>query len=157
MRNVILTLSFLALPGCMFFDNPFVGVWLVEVGQLSDPEQDSTISENFTDADPPDDGGTVAGDWVYTTEQEVSDSAAFVYIERAVGGELVMIVHDDLYVGTVEEGVATFSWTTFSDGSDREEHTPSGYFFEDTGRSETTVSYILEKDKENGGLKGTSG
>jgi len=118
-------------------------VWLFTFGETEFVAGDTTCQENFNAADCPVDGEDPESDWTITSSYERSDGAFFGQILDGPGGEKVLVVNDEVYIGEKSGGKWRFEWEYFQNGSESEDHVDN-YSYTRTEDSSTTVVMVLD-------------
>jgi hypothetical protein len=118
------------------------GIWMLQYTPSDGDDTTCTTvgTENFTDgAFPEDEVGTTDGDWVYTESHTSSDVLFFVQIDVNAAGEGLLLLGDQAYPGTSDQGTWTFSWTAEDTDSSRAEHVDGYHLTEDSAASSSTT------------------
>ena len=144
--RLIALLSFVSLAGCGLGDGQ---VWLFSIETPAPGDCTVEITENFTNGTPA--SAPTGGFWEYTQELETSVNQMFGQIVT-VGGDPVLVIDGATYTGARVDGSWQFTYDSFSDGIDREEHA-SGYTYEESGRQGTAVT--ITADLGGSGMTGT--
>lgn len=130
------------------------GVYLVHLPAGDDLICDTTISENITDSDPPDDGTTTPSEWVVTDDASTSDALLFAHIFENRSGEVILQWGTDVYLGTVDGGVITVEWTNENDSQHLEEYGDADYRYEMYDNTTLLNRITLTKNKDTKGYSG---
>lgn len=141
----------LALSACQYNKE---GVFIAYLPQGEELTCADTISENITDADPPDDVTTTVTDWVFTDDYVESDAVTFVQIFESKDGNVVFQIADSTYVGTSDGGVITVEWTNSTDGSESAINNEAGYSYVENNTTTVQNTITLSKNKESKGYSG---
>lgn len=140
-----------ALTGCNAGEGE---VWLFSFPLVSDVDCDTTITENFEDADPPEEI-EIESDWILEVERDYSNRLAFGQIVKGKKKVAYLVIDDTVYPGTREGKTFTFSWTKQETSSERAEYIPSEYKYVEEIDNQMVTTIKLERDKETRGLAGT--
>lgn len=139
---------FLTLPllgGCL--GPSFVeGVWLVELPPSAEEACDSTLTENFENADPYDTPDTPDSEWTYEETTDASGSLFFVEVLEGKGGKAVLVLGSEAIPGTKDGNVYTFTWDDFENSVDSAEH-ESGYVYREEVNASSKTTLTFEKGK----------
>lgn len=138
MRNTSCLALFL-VSGCGAFSSNWEGVWFVEAPVMDASACVVSGDENFDNADLREDDGDTTGPWTYLGESTVSGSAFFVEVLAGKGGEVFVVLGNEVYPGIAEKKLLQVEWTSSDDSWFSEEH-EAGYFY-----SQASVSEVLEK------------
>lgn len=117
-------------------------VWLFTYGTSTTSLGDSTCEENFNAADCPIDTGGGENPWTVTVDEEISEGAFFGQILDAPGGEKVLVVGGEVYVGVKESGSWKFTWDDEYSVTETEAH-DSGYTYVYDETSVTTTTFTV--------------
>lgn len=101
---------------------------------LTIPEMTSTAStqevteQNFVGAQPIEDDPTdpPPSDWTTTDETTSSPTLSIIEIVKVEGGNLLLVTGGEIFPGTKDGGVYTFTWESFEDTDETDTHV-SGY------------------------------
>ncbi len=132
----------LVLSGC---SSAFAGIWWVEQAVVTTGEDCTlTISDNFTEGQPPDDG-TVTTDWTFSQTLDASPTGFFIEVLDGRGNQAFVVVNDEVYPATIDGGTLTATWTDFLDDLSSDSHV-SGYTYEANISITTTNTVTLTID-----------
>lgn len=148
MRTVALTV---VLAGCS--GSGWEGIWLLAIPYVD--EEDACVTsvvENYADADVPEEEDPV-GPWTYESTFETSDTLLVIEILAARGNNVLLVLFDQVYPGTIEGGVLKVSWTDRTVSTYSELH-EAGYSYTMDDTTETVETITLER---NGEVDGASG
>lgn len=128
-------------------------VWLMIVGDEEVTENSMSCDANFLDADCPEDADPDPGDWTITQDFDESDGAFFAQIIDGPGGQKLLVIGDEVYIGEKDGGVWSFSWENFEESESTQSHS-TGYSFTSTvdNRSQTTIELDISGGEATGRL-----
>lgn len=141
----------LSLAACQYNKE---GVYLVHLPAADDLICDISISENFSDSDPPDDGTTSPSEYVITEEATTSDALLFAHLFENKSGEVVLQWGTNVYLGTVDGGVITVTWVNENDSEELHEYSEGDYRYEAFDNTTLENTITLTKNKDTKGYAG---
>ncbi len=136
-------LLLLPLAGCF----PGVeGVWLFDVPFPTDGEDPCVDAgtENFLEASF-DEEVVPSTDWTFSAAASGSDTLYFGQIVTTTGGEAVLLLDDETFPGTKEDGVWVFTWSDVQNTVNTATHV-DGYSFEEETEIVSEVRFRFEPD-----------
>lgn len=151
-RTVAAASVLLALGACQYDKE---GVFLARLPQGEELTCTDTISENITDADPPDNDTTTTTSWVFEDTSTESDAVVFVQIFESRDGNVVFQIADNTYIGTNDGGVITVEWVNSDDSLETASNADAGYSYTENSNTTVTNTITLTKNKETKGYSGT--
>lgn len=140
MRTTLLPLVALCAAACGPSND---AVWLFTFGQAETTASSFQCSENFLAASCPEASTPEPGPWTFTMELEESPSAAFGQIIDGPGGQKLLVIFDEVYIGERDSGVWNFSWESYEEGQERLSH-ESGYQYGDDYELRREIVFSLE-------------
>ena len=150
-RNALSVSALLALfSGCTYDGD---GVYIVYLSPPGEEVQNTTYVENILDSDP-DVDDTTTTDWIFSESEVQSDEVLFMQIFDDKSGAVIVTIQGEAYIGSVEKGVITVSWTGSHDTSYSESNASAEYAWTEVDITTTTNTLTLNKNKETNGYSG---
>jgi len=148
MRTPLLTLFALGAAACGPGND---AVWLFTFGEAAITARSFTCNENFLAAECPEDSDPEPGPWTFTGSATESPGAAVGPIIDAPGGQKMLVIFDEVFIGERDSGTWRFTWENFEQGDDLLAH-ESGYQLgtEFDLRRETVFSLDLKGGEATG-------
>ena len=109
--------------------NGYQGQFLLTFPGMATTASTTEVSDyNFVGAQPiaEDPTDPTPSDWTTTDETTTSPSLSIIEIVTVEGGDPLLVTGGEIFPGTKDGGVYTFSWTSFEDTDETDAHT-SGY------------------------------
>lgn len=131
------------------------GVFVAYLPAPDAPACASTITENVTDADPPEVPGTLTSSWLFEDESIRSDSMVFVQIFDNSDGTAAMQLGDRTWVGQGGDGVTSFEWTRSQEDTERATNDKAGYAYVESQTTAITDTIELTEGADPGTYEGT--
>lgn len=129
---------------------PVQGVWVFYLDADSSSDSAIDCTENYRDAkcpesSTPDD----TGPWTYENDSESSKQILVAEIIGGEGKDAFLIIQDTIVPGTIDGGVASFSWPNTEETTESRTH-EDGYHYEHTSASESDTTLTLDTKGETG-------
>lgn len=141
----------LALGACKYDKE---GVFIAYLPTFDELVCDETLSENISDADPPDTDVDTDSEWEDIEEFTGSDEALFMQIFEDRSGSVIAVIQGEIYVGAADGQVITLEWTNQSDRTEGSNNASAGYSyrFNEVMQSKDTIT--LTRNNETKGYDG---
>jgi hypothetical protein len=153
-RTATLTALLALCTGCTGSESE---TWLLFLSAFSDQTTDYTCEENFRNGNCPADSTPVDSEWTYENTVERDTDRFFAELINGPSNNAYLVVGGEIFVGSRDGKVYTFTSDNFSDTEDKSTH-DSGYSYTEQYFSEgtTTVSLTMGKgDTLTGTLSGS--
>jgi hypothetical protein len=119
-------------------------VWLLILGEATAVDSEVTCTENFLEAEcPVADEDPEPSPWTVTQTGDVSDQAVFALVTDAPGGQKLLVIGDEVYIGEKQSGSWRFTWSSFEESSEQIEH-ERGYTLSASERTTRDVVVLLD-------------
>ena len=126
-------------------------IWLLQVDGVRASSCEDVVTHNFENATPLEE---VAGTWVYGSDSESSPELVFAEITTTSRNSAVMVIGDQAWPGTWEDGGWIFEWTEGDATADWQDHSSGyGYAAYVEHEEEWTISFKPDGDTAAGAMR----